>query len=201
MRYDSRFFGQYGICCTNDNGGDENGGGGGNQQQQQQQKDPPWKSEFGDTFDADKAWEALQNSRKESRGFRSERDRLTTQLKERDDADKSETEKLRERLDNLEKENQGYKTRERETRVSRVVAEAASAAGAIYPEDVYALVSSQLEIDDNGEVRNAVGVIRELKSRRPALFDDGNVDQNQQNRQRGSNSAVNMNDLLRQGRR
>lgn len=185
---------ELGFCFVNDEDkGDDNGGAGNDEK-----KDAPWAREFGDKFEPDKAWETIQNSRKSERQMRNKLESLEKRISERDDADKSEIDKVKSQLEKLMEENNTYKQRERERTLSSVVAEAARKEGAIYPDDVYALVASQLEVDDDGKPRNADSIIRNLKSNRPMLFEDRNVDQNVQNRQRSNNqSSNNMNDLIR----
>lgn len=143
---------------TNDNGG--NGG----------KKDPPWKSEFGDTFDPDKAWEALQASRRAERTAKNGLNTAEKRLKEIDDADKSELTKAQERLAEMEKTLEGYAKKEREATQRVTVAEAARKHGAVNADDIYALVASQLEVDSDGKVTNAEKVVADFKKSRPAYF-------------------------------
>jgi gas vesicle protein len=197
VRYGILYGNLIGICYAEGEGesdankdANDNGGSGGNQA-------APWAREFGDTFDPNKAWEALQNSRKTERTMRNQHDALKKRVDALDEADKTESEKLRGTLEKLTEENNALKQRERERTLTGVVADFAKREGAIYPDDVYALISSQLDIDDDGAPTNAETIIRNLKSSRPMLFEDRNVDQNVQNRQRGNNTDNNMNDMIR----
>lgn len=124
----------------------------------------------GENFDAEKAKELVSTLRKESRSYKSELARAQAALKAREDAEKTELEKAQSKLAELEGELTGYKQRERDAALRRQVADVATKLGAHYPEDMYALVQGELDVADDGKVRNAEAAIKSLKESRPALF-------------------------------
>lgn len=200
MRYDKKFLWlkDIGFCFVNDNGDDNDdsgGGGGGNDDDDDDKNDIP----------PEKLKEALKNARKLERTYRAENKTVKQQLealqkekKEREDAEKTELEKLQSSNAELQEKLSSYEKREREASLRSAIAEIAKAQGAIYPEDIYDLVSAKLEVDRDGKVNNADDVIKTFKTNRPALFTSSNIDQNQQNRDNGSSSGVkSMNDILR----
>lgn len=194
MRYDKKFLWlkDIGFCFVNDNDNDDGDGGGGNGDDENEI--PP-----------EKLKEALANARKLERTYRAENKTFKQQLealqkekKDREDAEKTEIEKLQGSNAELQEKLTSYEKREREASLRSAIAEIAKAQGAIYPEDIYDLVSTKLEVDKDGKVTNADEAIKAFKTNRPALFTSSNIDQNQQNRENGGSSgAKSMNDILR----
>jgi hypothetical protein len=153
-----------------DGEGDGGGGGDGDTPKGSTKNSPPWASEFGDTFDPDKAWELIQNLRRNERTLKTQNTQTANKLKEIEDADKTEFQKLTEKVTALTTEIGSYKQRETEASQRSAVAEIAKKNGAIYPEDVYALIRDGIELDSSGAVTNAEGLIQNLRTSRPAMF-------------------------------
>lgn len=196
MRYDNRF-GYYGACyLTNDNGGDNKPqGGGDNKPNNDGGKEPPWKAEFGDEFDPDKAWQTIQNQRREERRLKGETEKLGAKVKEFEDANKTEVEKLQSENEGLKKRIGELEGQISQAAISTQVAEIAKRLGAVYPEDIYALVSGRLEIKE-GKATNIEDVVKDLAQSRPMLFQGSNIDQNK-NTSNGGNSGQSMSALIR----
>lgn len=189
---------------VNDGGGDggQGGGGGAGDGGQgaggQQQKDPPWKSEFGDSFDPNRAWTTIETQRKNERDAVKRAETAERKLKEIEDSGKSELEKTQARAAELEKENATFKQQERESAQRSAIAEEAKKAGAHYPEDIFVLVQRDLDVGEDGRVRNADKVVRDLKQSRPALFQRQSADAGAgKNGSSSSGGAQSINDALR----
>lgn len=205
------------FCYTNDNGGgagggdDNNGGGGGDNgngggnnrqqnrgnQQQQQQADPPWKAEFGDTFDPDRAWETIKTLRGNERTLKRERDDAQGKLRTRDDADKTELEKATTLISEMQGKLDVLTRKERDAILRVAVAEVAKKNNAYVPEDIYALISSDLEVDDDGKPKNAETLVKALKAARPQYFGKQGVDARTQQQQNGNQTNVDWNTGVR----
>lgn len=154
-----------------DSGGGTGGGQGGSGGGQGASGDTPkWKAEFGDNFDPDRAYSTIEAQRKAEREALKRAEAAEKKLKEREDAERSDLEKAQARATELEEKLKSYEQRERESALRAQVAEVAKKIGAYYPEDVYVLVHEDLEVGDDGKVRNADAVVKSLKQNRPALF-------------------------------
>jgi hypothetical protein len=189
VRYDNyltRFYNYHNHCFVNDDGGNDDGGGGNDD-------DEP-------TGDLEAIKLALKNARKLERNAVRERDALKREKDERDNASKTELEKAQSKAAELEAKIREYETKEREATVSNAIAETAKKLGAIYPDDVYALVKNKVDVDDSGSVKNAERVVKELRETRPALFNEVDVDQNARNNNRSEKPSTSM-DMSNQIRR
>jgi len=177
-------------------GGSGNSGAGGGKDTP---KDPPWKAEFGDSFDPEKAWELIQNQRRAERTLKKERDDATGKVKEYEDKDKTELEKIQTKNKELEEQVKTLLAEQTRRNVASVIETAAQAAGALYPADVFKLIDqSELEMSDDGKVKNAEKVIQNLKQARPALFGRAPSADGGAGRQGSSPEGAGvMNDLIR----
>ncbi len=162
-------------------GGGDNGGAGGGGNNQQQQQRPPWADEFGEgNFDADRAWQTIQNLRNSERTLKTERQQLQGRVKEFETAGQqgqTELQKLQQRLENMERENTEFKERARLEGLRTQVAAEARAAGAHNPDDVFALMDqSAMDIDDSGKIRNVTALLNHLRREKAYLFTGRPVD-------------------------
>lgn len=192
---------------TNDNGGGDSGGGGGGGDGgsgggsgggdgNSSATKPEWAQEFGDKLDPDRAWNTIKAQREAERTLKRERDQLKRRLDEIDGANKTESEKLAERLSALENENNALKTAQQTALIRDAVADAARQEGAVYPEDIFKLLDRDaIEVDD-GKVKNAAKLVQALKAARPALFGNSSADGNK-GRQAGNAEAGDMNAMIR----
>lgn len=129
-----------------------------------------------------KAMETIQKLRAFERGEQLPRkvskqiEELQSKLKEFEDRDKSEGERLSGRVSELEAELAKREEALKGLTVERVFSAAAAKAGALYPDDTAKLVNlSKAEYDDDGQLKNAEALIEELKASRPALFGKGSA--------------------------
>lgn len=192
MRHNGKFLWlnrELGICFVNDGGGDNDGGGGGNSDDDGDDDDVP----------VEELKKALKNARKLERAAIRERDALKREKQQREDGDKTEAEKAAAKIAELENQVKSYEIKEREAKVSSVIAEKAKLAGALVPEDIHALIRGNLEIDDDGNVKNADSAVKAFKELRPQYFQEGNIDSNARgnNRDNGGSEATSMNDAIR----
>jgi len=158
-----------------DNKNDKPSGGG--KSKANATKDPPaWASEFGDEFDPQKAYEALLAARRAERSAKNELTKSSSKLKELEDAEKTELVKAQERIAEMEKALEGFTKQARDAKLREAVAETAKKHGALYPDDIYALVQSELDVDSDGKITNADNVVKTFKANRPALFAKQGVD-------------------------
>lgn len=153
--------------------------------------------EAGQELDPKTTAKELKEARADAAKYRAELRKLQAAQTKRDEAELSEGQKIAKRLKDLEDQNAALLTERQERIVSSAVADAARDAGAIYPDDVYALLKADVELTDEGKVRNVMALINSLKSRRPALFSTVSGDGGA-GRASGARSN-NMNDLIRAG--
>lgn len=151
-------------------GGDDKGGSGGGGDGGKGGDTPPW----GDEFKPEQAWATITNLRKSERELKSAVRTLTTKVEAFETKDKTESEKLQDANTKLADRVKELEGRERAGSLRSQVAEEAKKAGAIYPDDVYALVQEDLEVSDEGKARNASEVVKTLKASRPQLFGRAN---------------------------
>lgn len=175
---------------TSDNGGGEDQGGGAPPQK------PPWADEFGETFDPNRAWTTIKAQRDAEKELKKSLEQTQGKLKEIEDSQKTELEKAQARVKELEEENAAHKQRETESKLRQQVADAAKAQGALYPEDIYALVSDRLDVSDEGKIKGLDKVIQDLKASRPAMFNTQNIDQSNRNNN-GAPPNGDMNSMIR----
>lgn len=186
------------LCVNDDGNGDGkddskdggNGGGGGK---------PEWANEFGDTFDADKAYNLIKTLRSNERSLARAKKDLEDKSKEREDAEKSELQKLQEAHKTLTDELAGLKGAEKRRTVASAISAEAGKQGAIYPDDIFRLIDeSDIDLTDEGKVKNAEKLVTNLKTARPALFGKAPGADGGPGRGNGGGSATGMNDLIRQ---
>jgi pyruvate/2-oxoglutarate dehydrogenase complex dihydrolipoamide acyltransferase (E2) component len=118
------------------------------------------------TFSAD----YVSKLRKEAAENRTKARDAAAKLKEHEEKDKPETEKLRARVAELESEKAGWELERRTAKVTAVFAVAASKAGATYPDTIGRLVDPNAIEWADGEIMNAPDLVRDVKTRYPNLF-------------------------------
>ena len=163
---------------TNDNGGQQAGSA--TQNQDANANDQNNQNDNQNTKPPAQTALDLDNARKAERAAKREADELRNKLKALEDAQLSEAEKLQRRVQELETANQRYEQQQREATLRSTVAEEARKAGAVYPDELFALVREDL--DDTAS--NAAKVIRDYKASHPLLFTtngaNGRAAENQQ---------------------
>ena len=116
--------------------------------------------------------EEARKLRKESQGLRKRLEEAEAKLKAADDAKLSETERLQQRLKDLEERESRWASERRERDARDAVIEAASGekVGARNPRAVYRLVKDDLEWDADGNLTNLDAVLKQAKTDYPELF-------------------------------
>lgn len=133
-----------------------------------------------DAYDKDRGFRKIQAQAADLKKLKAERDTLRAQAKElealkakqreREDADKSEAEKLREQLAAAETRRTAAEQALKDTQTRRSIERAAIKAGAADPEDVFALLKpADFETDDEGGVKNADKLVTDLLKAKPYL--------------------------------
>lgn len=143
---------------------------------------------------------ARQAADKTAKAAQSELERLRAELKKRDDADLSETEKLRKQLTEAESERQSIiKDRQAERTRFTVEREAARMRFAD-PADAWNLIDqTRIDLDGNGNPANVKELLGELVKAKPYLSArPGNGSGEGGARGGNSTSGVSMDDWLRQ---
>lgn len=100
--------------------------------------------------------------------LRKENAQHRTKLKEFEDAQLSEKEKLEKQLAELQKERDELARERQAARVAEAVTEAARKAGAKYPEAIHRLVT--VELDSHGQPTNLDAQVKAVRERYPELF-------------------------------
>lgn len=132
---------------------------------------PPW----GDDFDPQRAWSTIQKQRDEAKELRAkarQADDALTRLKEIEDADKTELQKLEERVAEFEQREQQWQTEKRDTALRLAVAEKAQELGIVSPRLALAalkLEGADVEWSDGGEPTNLDSLLSDLLEREPGL--------------------------------
>lgn len=128
------------------------------------------------------------------RPFEKEARRLEKELKAIKDAELSETERLKQTLEERENELAQYRTEIRTNRAREAAVQAA--ANAINPEAIWRMVRSDVTYDDDGNPENLAELVSAVKADMPELFRspngsaDGGVGS-------GASTAMDLNDALR----
>lgn len=142
------------------------------QQQQAQQhvaqgQQDDTDAEFGAEFDRDKALQTIKAQRASERKALRERDAALAELKKRQDAEKTEAERLAERVKELE-----TAIAQRDQQLTQTAIEAALRdAGAKHPDLLVARVSAaDLDRDERGRFSNLDKQVDTLRQRYPDLF-------------------------------
>lgn len=107
-------------------------------------------------------------SLEEAKKLRREANSLRKRLKELEDRDLSETDRLKAELDARNEELTVLRGRERERNAESVITKAAT--GAIKPEAIWRMVRSDIEYDDDGQPANVKPLIESVKREFPELF-------------------------------
>lgn len=140
--------------------------------------DPPKKadgdgsSDDGD-FDKDRALATIRKLRENEKATKTqlkELETLRTKVKEHDDAQKSEAEKLAARVKELEDSITEKDRSLTEERNHQAIERAATKAGTVDAEDVFRLLDpKEFELDDKGQLTNADDLVKALLKAKPYL--------------------------------
>lgn len=149
----------------------------GNGQEQDSGQQPPnddADQEPDEPFDKDRAQRTITKLRgfeKTAKAQAKELEELRARVQENENAKLSETERLQNRIKELEEKATGLERERRETVVRSALAAAAAKAGAIYPDAVVKLIDPDgVEITDDGHAKNLDAVLAPLKQQFPAMF-------------------------------
>lgn len=146
-------------------GGQGNQGAGGGEQK------PAWASEFGDNFDPERAWATITNLRNAEKALTRRASTAEGKVKEFEQADQTEAQKLKSTVDELKAQLTQYQEREKAANLRSQIAEEARKQNALGPDDVFALLDqAQIEVDENGKVKNAVALVNGIRTAKPYLF-------------------------------
>lgn len=141
-------------------------------------EDPP-KSKEGegsgdDDFDKPRAMATIKQLRDREKALKDqlkELDTLKADQKKREDAEKSEADRLKEQLAEAERKRTETERELQDTRTRQAIERAAQKAGAADPEDVFALLKpSEFDVDENtGTIKNADKLVEALMKAKPYL--------------------------------
>ena len=139
-----------------------------------QDGDPPHDGgDQGDDFDKDRALSTIRKLRDAEKNYKAqlkELESLKAEQRKREDAEKSETEKLRQQIADAERQRVAIETELQETRNRTAIERAAAKAGATDPEDIFRLIEvSDFEHDDDGKLTNAEKLVADLLKKKPYL--------------------------------
>lgn len=96
---------------------------------------------------------------------------LQGKVKEHEDAKLSETEKLSNRVSELEAERSAWERERQELRVGMLIEQAAVKAGAVHPEAIPRLVElADVQYDKDGTPKNIDKLIEQTRTQYPSLF-------------------------------
>lgn len=129
------------------------------------------------------------------RDARSEAAKYRTQVREYEQAQLTEQERMQQRIADLEAENERLSHTARDTLVRSEVTSVASRLGVIDPEAAYRLIDvEQLSYDDDGNPTDVEAAVKELIQQRPYLAPNGSGDAGAR---RESSAQRDMNTILR----
>ena len=122
---------------------------------------------------------------------------LLTQITEREDADKTELERLTGERDTFKSRYEALEAKYRERTAESAFIEAATKANARAPKTLFRAYKSDLDFDDDGNVTNLADVIAKAQADEPDLFKSstGRADNGQKGE--SATDALTMNDALR----
>jgi hypothetical protein len=113
---------------------------------------------------------ALDKERKAARDASKQLKSLQAELDQLRNAGKSEEEQREAALKSLQTEAERWKTRALESAARVAVSDAAAKANAIEPAAIFALVSRDIDYDDDGQPTNVADVIANARKAYPGLF-------------------------------
>lgn len=143
---------------------------------------------------------ALESERKRARDFERRFKDLDAKLRQREQADMSESERAAARIKEYEAKEQAWEREKQSLRLQTAVTAEATKAGAVNPEILHRLVDAgAVEWTETGQPRNLTSIVNGLKREYPAMFRThggaGNADAGAGT---GSNQAeLSMNTLIR----
>lgn len=141
-------------------------------------------------FDAERARALIEKLRP----FEKQAKQLEKELKAIKDAELSETERLKQQLEERDNELNEYRSQIRETRARDATVEAAK--NAINPQAIWRMVRADVTYDDDGNPENLAPLIAGIQKDMPELFrsTNGSADGGAQG---AGNSAMDINSLIR----
>lgn len=113
--------------------------------------------------------EYVRGLRSEAAANRKKAEALEAKLKERDDADLSETDRLKKAAQEATDKLTATETRARERLAKAEVKTAAVAANIIDPDTAFVLLRDKIEFDDDGEPKDVAKLIEALAKEKPYL--------------------------------
>lgn len=119
-----------------------------------------WKAEA-------RKWESRA---KENKSIADENRQAAAKLKQLEDANKSETEKLNDRATHAETERDQWRGRYMDLAKRQAITEAAIEARTTDPETVYLYLRDEVDIDDDGQVQGVAKALKGLQARKGHLF-------------------------------
>jgi chromosome segregation ATPase len=135
--------------------------------------DPKTGEGEGDDFDKDRALATIRKLREEQKTAKTqlkELEALKADQKKREDAEKSEAERLKEQIAEAERKATEAQRKLTQTQNRIAIERAAAKAGAADPDDVFRLLSADdFETDDDGNVTNAEKLVEALLKNKPYL--------------------------------
>lgn len=135
------------------------------QQSQQDQSD--------DQFDKDRAMATIRTQRESENALKQQLKEAQDKLREIEDKDKSETQKLAGEVADLKKQLEAKDAAiQKQTREVAGMA-AVTSAGAKYPEDLWSVISREVEYDAENKPTNLKALIERYRKDRPDYFKPG----------------------------
>lgn len=163
----------------------------------QGQQDEPGSGADDQDFDKDRALRTIREQRTNERRLAKELEAAKAELKKRQDAEKTEAERLADRVKELEAEQQQWQQERTQAQVESALREA----GARHPELLVARVDTErLERDDRGRFTNLSREVETVRKAYPDLFfaRNGSADGGAGGSLGGSGGDVDMNTRIRQ---
>lgn len=129
----------------------------------------------GNEWDQDRARHTIETLRGRENEWKADREKLTaaeTRLREIEDREKPEITRLSEENARLKAETDRLAAQSRDATTRQAFVEAAINAGAKRPEALFKLAEG-LQVDDTGQPKNAVSVLKEMRTAFPEFFGPG----------------------------
>lgn len=160
-------------------------------------QNPPESQGTQNTGDQSSHEAHIASLNKESAKYRKERDDALAKLKEHQDSQMTETERMKAELDEVKTTNAKLTSDYTTLRIAQQFTEAARSAGARYPDVLHKFATpSELTLNDKGEIENLNGTLTRLKQAYPELFGPGGTADGRAGN--GQPAAGGMNSMIRQ---
>lgn len=145
------------------------------------------------TYDAD----YVRKLRSESAANRRRAADLEARLKQIEDSQLSESERLQKQLQELQAEKANWQRERRDLSVRQALQAAFAAEGARKPDALVRLFADQVDADDNGQIKNQAALLKQARADYPELFVARNGSADAAAGARSGGSGLSMNDLIR----